>query len=123
MNVAVDFAANRAGEDGEVDVLVAIEQAIGGSGDDAMTGDDAGNYFIGNAGNDTLVGNGGDDRLEGGLGNDRLDGGDGADLFNPGGAPVGDTVLGGGGFDSLFADSDLRLTVENVEDEFFASAA
>ena len=49
-----------------------IEQFLGGSGADDVTGNDAAN---------TLVGNGGDDTLDGGAGDDVLAGGAGIDLF------------------------------------------
>jgi hypothetical protein len=119
-DVTVDLADDlEAGEAGEVDVLTSIEYAIGGSGDDTFLGDEGRNYFIGNDGDDTLRGNDGKDTLEGGAGNDLLDGGIDFDLFDPGGALVGDTVLGGGGFDTLFADEDENLTIEFVEQRRF----
>ncbi|MBX3418456.1 MAG: carboxypeptidase regulatory-like domain-containing protein [Pirellulaceae bacterium] len=49
----------------------AIENAIGGSGDDVLMGNRLDNELRGNAGNDTLNGRLGNDRLIGGLGNDR----------------------------------------------------
>ena len=56
-----------------------IETYVAGSGDDAVTGNDAGNILRGNHGNDTLSGGAGDDWLEGGPGADRLEGGAGDD--------------------------------------------
>jgi serralysin len=49
-----------------------IERAIGGSGDDILSGNESSN---------SLRGGGGNDILAGGLGNDRVEGGDGADIF------------------------------------------
>jgi len=49
-----------------------IENAIGGGGDDVLTGNSAGNVLRGGGGNDSLVG---------GTGNDRQEGGAGADVF------------------------------------------
>ncbi|CAO3439761.1 M10 family metallopeptidase C-terminal domain-containing protein [Azospirillum doebereinerae] len=49
---------------------VTIENATGGSGDDALTGNDAANLLIGGAGDDTLTGGSGDDTLDGGTGTD-----------------------------------------------------
>jgi Ca2+-binding RTX toxin-like protein len=72
------YARNGLGPDGSpVDnIAIAygakIENAIGGSGDDVMMGNDL---------NNTLVGNAGDDILIGGLGKDTLTGGAGADTF------------------------------------------
>ena len=54
---------------------VTIENAIGGSGSDDMTGNDANNRLIGNGGNDILRGGAGNDVLRGGTGADVLDGG------------------------------------------------
>ena len=53
-----------------------IENAIGGAGNDSLTGNNAGNLLQGGAGSDTLGG---------GLGNDRLQGGADADIFVFGG--------------------------------------
>ncbi|MFC3173398.1 FG-GAP-like repeat-containing protein [Novosphingobium bradum] len=61
---------------------VTIENAIGGSNNDTLTGNEASNLLSGLGGNDTLIGNGGNDTLTGGLGTDTLTGGAGADLFD-----------------------------------------
>ncbi|MBW7910551.1 MAG: M10 family metallopeptidase C-terminal domain-containing protein [Alphaproteobacteria bacterium] len=58
-----------------------IENAIGGSGNDYISGNDASNLLRGGAGSDMLLGEDGDDMLFGGLGADILSGGDGADRF------------------------------------------
>ncbi len=63
------------------DVVVQIENVIGGSGNDVITGNAAANSLTGGSGNDTIVAGGGADRLEGGAGDDFLDGGAGADIF------------------------------------------
>jgi len=47
-----------------------IENAIGGGGNDSLTGNALNNRLIGNAGDDTLWGGGGDDVLSGGAGSD-----------------------------------------------------
>src|SRR5215813_3553346 len=47
-----------------------IENAIGGSGNDTITGNAADNVLNGGAGNDALVGGAGADVLIGGIGND-----------------------------------------------------
>ena len=62
-----------------------IENAISGSGDDALVGNGSDNMLVGGAGNDTLSGR---------SGNDGLHGGDGTD-----------TAV----FDSVFADFDLEI--------------
>jgi serralysin len=73
-----------------------IENAIGGGGNDSITGNNAGNILYGNDGNDRLDGLSGNDLLVGGNGRDTLVGGDGRDTLD-GGADV-DTALFGRGF-------------------------
>ena len=46
------------------DILVGIENLIGGSGDDVLIGDDAANVFTDTGGSDTYVGNGGTDTVD-----------------------------------------------------------
>jgi serralysin len=58
-----------------------IENAIGGDGNDKITGNSANNTLYGGAGNDTLNGGTGSDRLIGGQGFDKLTGGSGKDTF------------------------------------------
>lgn len=62
------------------DALSLIENAIGGSGSDVITGNDLANRLNGGIGNDTLIGGAGGDTLRGGAGNDLLDGGSGLDF-------------------------------------------
>ncbi len=57
-----------------------IENAIGGAGDDLITGNMVDNQILGGAGNDTLSGAAGNDTLTGGAGADSLMGGDGFDF-------------------------------------------
>ena len=59
---------------------VVIENATGGSGNDAILGNSANNTLTGNDGNDTLMGREGNDRILGGNGNDKIYGGDGVDV-------------------------------------------
>lgn len=63
------------------DRLFGIEDLVGSSYGDRLTGDGGGNYLVGLAGNDTLSGGAGDDTLDGGAGTDVLRGGGGADCF------------------------------------------
>lgn len=98
-----------------------IENAIGGSGADTLTGNDIVNVLRGRDGADVIDGMGGDDLLFGGAGNDTLTGGWGADQFwfEPGsGRDVivdfveGDTIGFGGGGPASFAElgiiADMR---------------
>ncbi|MGH2905629.1 MAG: S8 family serine peptidase [Solirubrobacterales bacterium] len=64
-----------------------VENVIGGSGNDTITGPSSGsvaNTLSGGDGNDTLNGGDGTDTLNGDNNNDTLDGGTGADVFNGG---------------------------------------
>ncbi|XGA69590.1 hypothetical protein M5524_11035 [Duganella sp. BuS-21] len=122
--------------EGGSDTLLNIEQAVGSTFNDSLTGDAGVNYLSGMAGNDTLSGGAGDDLLDGGAGNDSLMGGDGDDALVAGRGSA-DVADGGAGSDVLnllgnFADyvrtrlnaTDLLLvngitgesvTVRNVE--------
>ncbi|WP_422040367.1 M10 family metallopeptidase C-terminal domain-containing protein [Roseibium sp.] len=58
-----------------------IENAIGGSGNDIIYGNELANELRGLGGNDSLVGREGDDILIGGTGVDTMEGGEGRDTF------------------------------------------
>jgi serralysin len=60
---------------------VVIENAVGGSGRDTITGNEADNKLSGLSGADTLTGGDGDDTLDGGRGSDVMDGGLGDDTY------------------------------------------
>jgi Ca2+-binding RTX toxin-like protein len=53
-------------------VLLSFENAIGGSGNDVITGSGSANVIDGGGGDDTINAAGGDDRIIGGIGNDRF---------------------------------------------------
>jgi Ca2+-binding RTX toxin-like protein len=74
--------------------LSAIENIIGGSGNDRLEGNWANNKIYGGAGKDTLTGGTGHDQLFGEEGNDELHGGIG-----------NDSLYGGNGYDYLFGES------------------
>lgn len=65
-----------------IGITTLIENAIGGYGNDTVTGNDAANKLWGREGSDTIDGGKGNDWLSGGYGNDSLTGGDGADTFS-----------------------------------------
>lgn len=105
--VDVDLAAGTASGQGN-DTLISIENVIGTTGDDTLSGDAAANRLEGTAAQDILTGGGGDDTLLGGDGDDTLSGGDGNDgQFGGSGndAFVGnlgnDLIDGGNGTDIL----------------------
>jgi Ca2+-binding RTX toxin-like protein len=83
--VGVNLVTGRGfGGDAEGDTLFNIENLVGSSFNDTLTGDDNNNELIGLEGNDILKGGGGADRLGGGTGDDILKGGGGADELNGG---------------------------------------
>ena len=63
------------------DTFFFVEQLVGSSYGDTLTGDDNANGLSGLAGNDVLNGRGGNDQLVGGAGADVLTGGAGVDTF------------------------------------------
>ena len=81
-----------------------IENAIGGSGNDILRGDDNPNRLEGGAGDDFLSGFNGADTLVGGAGDDRLVGASGFDLLN-----------GGPGADNINGDAGGTLTRGHVQ--------
>ncbi|MDJ0678842.1 MAG: M10 family metallopeptidase [Xenococcaceae cyanobacterium MO_167.B52] len=113
-----------------------IENAIGGSGNDTIMGNDANNILnggegddniIGGSGRDTLFGDNGNDRLDGGfdqadglLGEDYLHGGQGNDtLFGNYG---NDTLIGGVGNDTIYGNGhNDRLDGESGDDYLYGS--
>ena len=118
-NIAIAFGA-------------AIENGVGGDGNDTLLGnwldnDLAGNgghdHVRGRGGNDTLVGGrqgdwlnsgNGNDRLVGGIGHDRLFGGSGDDQLL--GGRGGDHLTGGGGHDSFVFSNPAQYGGDIVTD-------
>ena len=102
VNLAITDAEGAVKPTGELaagDRLFNIENIIGGSGDDTLTGNTDANTLTGGMGDDTLSGGDDDDTLTGGMGDDTLRGGDGVDTLDGG---DGDDILeGGAGLDDL----------------------
>lgn len=97
-----------------------IENAVGGTGSDVLTGNAEGNVLEGRAGNDTLFGGAGRDVLRGGANNDLLFGNQGEDtLFGDDGDDQlyggvdNDTLWGGEGNDQLNGDNGADLLFGN----------
>lgn len=102
------------------DQLTSVENVVGSSFDDILTGNsvangltggDGADQLIGGGGNDTLDGGNGIDQLTGGVGNDTLYAGDGNDeLYGDDGDDVldggsgGDLLSGGAGNDRLYGN-------------------
>jgi Ca2+-binding RTX toxin-like protein len=100
--VKVDLAAGTGAED----TLVGVEGAVGGDGNDSLTGDGHDNRLDGGPGDDTLHGAAGTDELGGDAGDDVLDGGENGDVLLGGtgrdrlrGGPEPDHLYGGAGAD------------------------
>lgn len=84
------------------DTFDAIENLIGGEGQDQLFGTDAANVITGGGAKDTINGRNGDDTLLGGDGWDMLVGGKGADIVN-----------GGDGFDTAgYYTASWRVVVD-----------
>ena len=111
------------------DLLISIENLIGGSGADLLTGDGGANQLEGGAGNDSLNGGDGDDTLIGGAGDDSLNGGNGIDTASYAGTTAAVSVslllagaqnTGGAGLDTL---SNIKnLTGGNGNDSLTGDA-
>jgi Ca2+-binding RTX toxin-like protein len=76
--VRVNLARGTATGEG-TDRVAAVEEVVGSSFGDVLTGDGGTNSFRGEGGADRLAGGAGTDRLDGGSGRDRVDGGIGRD--------------------------------------------
>jgi len=74
------------------DTLVSIENLIGTTFTDVLSGNSANNVLLGLAGNDQIFGNAGSDVLNGGLGNDLLNGGSGGDTADYNNFRIGGTT-------------------------------
>ncbi|WP_172329791.1 PA14 domain-containing protein [Mangrovicoccus sp. HB161399] len=92
-----------------------FEDAIGGGGNDTLTGNSQANALAGSTGNDQIAGGAGDDTLNGGAGTDELTGGEGDDLILGGdgddtvfGLDAGDEIDGGFGSDLLDLTGEAR---------------
>jgi Ca2+-binding RTX toxin-like protein len=113
------------------DTLSEIENVIGSSHNDALTGNATNNRLEGGDGNDTLDGNGGADTMLGGLGNDvffwgsgtdSIDGGAGQDTMHGDDVnfgPFGLFDLGNGFYNN---GSTFTQNIVNVEHYFNANA-
>ena len=88
LTVTMDGVAVDDGESGELDdVNVDVEDLLGGTVADTITGNLLDNNIDGGAGADTIVGGAGDDILDGAGGTDSVTGGDGDDIC------IGETLV------------------------------
>jgi serralysin len=136
IDLRAGFFSSVGGELGNVTIAqgVTIENAIGGSGDDSITGNTANNSIQGGAGNDTVMagdgndtidggsgtsylrGENGDDSIQGGAGFDNINGNKGDDTID-GGSGGSDWLVGGQGNDSITAHAGQNLLYGNLGDD------
>ena len=81
----------------------------GGDGNDQLYGDAGTNTIKGGAGNDSIYGGTGIDRIYAGTGNDYINGGKGANTLYFGKNEGSNTVVNGGGSDTIFFNAETRL--------------
>ena len=116
LNITIDGTAND-GQAGELDnVQTDVENLIGGSGADTLSGKSGTNLLIGGAGNDQLKGKGGNDLLLGGLGADTLTGASGLDTadYSDHTTPVTVTLDGVANDGSAGENDRVKIDVENI---------
>ena len=98
------------GGDAAGDKIKNFENAVGGDGNDRLTGNAFDNRLFGTKGDDQLFGSGGNDILNGGEGKDTLDGGAGDDFLEGGAAA--DKITGNTGIDTItYENSTAAITV------------
>jgi Ca2+-binding RTX toxin-like protein len=108
LNITLDNKTNDGATNDHANVMSDVENVIGGSGNDKITGSSANNILRGGKGNDSLYGGGGADALFGEERNDVLDGGSGDDYLQ--GWTGNDALFGRDGNDKLDAgDGDDYL--------------
>jgi Ca2+-binding RTX toxin-like protein len=101
--VRIDLGAT-APDPALTDIATEFESAIGGGGDDTITGDDDANRIVGGSGIDTLSGKGGADTITGGDDEDTIAGGNDADQLS--GDDNNDIIDGGDGNDAIDGGDD-----------------
>ncbi|WP_161600939.1 S8 family serine peptidase [Teichococcus oryzae] len=100
----------------------AIENAIGGDGNDWLTGNELANHLRGGRGNDRLEGGGGNDVLQPGPGSNLADGGAGYDILVLGGTAATYASWRQGDVTTLRSSGDI-VQSWNVEQVNFADGA
>lgn len=89
------------------DRLLRVENIVGTTFADFLSGGNSANRINGSGGNDAIFGQGGNDTIIGGEGNDNLNGGDG-----------NDTIEGSPGFDFINAGAGNDVVFGQTEDDF-----
>ena len=120
MNVNLETGVGATG-DAAGDRYTSIENVLGTTGNDTITGSADANLLVGNAGNDSILGGAGDDTIRGGAGNDILRGGAGIDTLDYSDSTAGVTVnLSNNTASGGFAQGDNIAEFENVTGSNFA---
>ena len=103
--------------------LINVTNAVTNGSDNYVDGDDNGNIFtlnngndvaFGDEGTDSLTGNNNDDRVFGGVGNDTLNGSNGSDVLY--GGSGADTMTGGNNGDTFVFGHDWNSGIDSVTD-------
>jgi hypothetical protein len=115
INLNAETFSNVGGRVGNVSIArgTVIENAIGGSGNDTITGNDAGNVLTGGLGSDTLSGGLGDDTIFADGSDLALDGGTGTDVLRfTSSATVGATLAG---FETLMLSPGVAVSLTETQ--------
>ena len=142
IDLRAGFFSSVGGLTGNVSIAegVTIENAIGGSGDDSITGNTANNSIQGGAGNDTVMAGAGNDTIDGGAGqsylrgedgDDSIQGGAGFDDINgnkgndtiDGGSGGGDYLVGGQGNDRITGHASANQILGNLGNDTLMSGS
>ena len=107
------FATAQVNSDSKQDKLKDIENVIGTSGNDTITGNDEINTILGNGGADSISSGIGADSVEGGAGDDVIDGGAGADILK---GDAGDDTFIGTNFDGDNIDGGTNTSAGDTVD-------
>ncbi len=108
LNVDLSVGSGSSAQIG-LDTLNNVENVIGGSGNDLITGDGSANILNGGAGNDGINAEGGDDVVTGGAGNDLIDGDGGTDTA------VFTSTTPSDGMASQLSSTEIRVATGGIE--------
>ncbi|MFA9372919.1 MAG: hypothetical protein ACERKK_02065, partial [Poseidonibacter sp.] len=112
-DLTADFATAQVSGNSKQDLLKDIENVIGTSGNDTITGNAEINTIIGNGGADEISAGANADSVQGGAGNDIIDGGSGADILE---GNEGDDTFVGTNFDGDNIDGGTNTSAGDTVD-------
>ena len=120
VGVQVNLVTGTASGDGN-DTIAGIQNVIGSSFADSITGDDNANVLSGRGGSDHIQGKAGDDNIQGKAGNDQLAGGSGADNIT---GDIGNDAIQGGAQNDRLQGGNGRDTIlgQKGNDRLFGNA-